>query len=201
MPKGAVITQEDVEKARNYLKKTVPKECEMWAMRLGEADKAPKMIELNIRVEWTRSRMYGSNAKASAWLCFEDEKYGTNSGMGEGKASGCGYDKRSAAVYEALCFNCRKRDPYGRNALATRARASLDRFVIEHGEELWKEYAIDRIPIPHFHFDGKGMNVFTGLFRRIGCKSYGSPVTDYLIDFSESDKGDDVYHVIRKDRV
>ena len=81
------------------------------------------------------------------------------------------------------------------------ARASLDRFVIEHGEELWKEYAIDRTPMPHFHFDGKGMSTFTRLFKRIGCRFSDSPVKDYLIDYTETDRGADVYHVIRKDRI
>ena len=78
---------------------------------------------------------------------------------------------------------------------------TLDRFVIEHGEELWKEYAIDRTPMPHFHFDGKGMSTFTRLFKRIGCRFSDSPVKDYLIDYTETDRGADVYHIIRKDRI
>ena len=202
MAKGTVILQEDIEKARNNLEKTIPSERDMWMRRLEEADKAGKMVEINIRVEWSRSRMYGSNPRAVAYLCYEDEKYGTNSGMGEGSASGCGYDKRSAAVYEALCFNHKKRDGYGRLVTSLAARASLDRFVIEHGEALWKEYAVERTPMPHFHFDGKGMSVFTRLFRRIGCRyDPVPPVKDYLIDYTETDRGADVYHVIRKDRV
>lgn len=200
--KGYVVTAEDVEKARNRIEKSIPAYMEWWAKRLDAADKAGKLVEINIRVEWSRSRMYGSNPHAFAYLCYEDEKYGSNTAMGEGRATGCGYDKRSAAVYEALCFNHKKKDGYGAFVTLSAARASLDRFVIEHGEELWKEYAIDRTPMPHFHFDGKGMSTFTRLFKRIGCRfDSDSPVKDYLIDYTETDRGADVYHVIRKDRV
>ena len=200
MAKGHVVLQEDVDKARQYLEKSLPKVIGMWTRRLEDADKAGKLIELTIRVEWSRSSAYGSNPHAFAYLSYEDEKYGTNSAMGEARASGCGYDKRSAAVCEALCFNHRKKDDYGVARLA--ARASLDRFVIEHGEELWKEYAIDRTPIPHFNFSGKGMSTFTRLFKRIGCRFDPAPaVKDYLIDYTETNRGTDVYHIIRKDRI
>jgi len=202
MAKGHVVLQEDVDKARQYLEKSLPNEIGMWKRRLEDADKAGKLVEINIRVEWSRSRMYGSNPHAFAYLCYEDEKYGTNTAMGEGRATGCGYDKRSAAVYEALCFNHKKKDGYGAFVTLSAARASLDRFVIEHGEELWKEYAIDRTPMPHFHFDGKGMSTFTRLFKRIGCRfDPDSAVKDYLIDYTETDNGADVYHIIRKDRI
>lgn len=202
MEKGHIVLQKDVDRARQYLEKSLPNEIAMWTRRLEDADKAGKLVEINIRVEWSRSRMYGSNPRAVVYLCYEDEKYGTNTAMGEGRATGCGYDKRSAAVYEALCFNHKKKDGYGSFVTRSAARASLDRFVIEHGEDLWKEYAVDRTPMPHFHFDGKGMNVFTRLFRRVGCKHDPvPPVKDYLIDYTETDRGADVYHVIRKDRI
>ena len=77
----------------------------------------------------------------------------------------------------------------------------VDRFVIEHGESLWKEYAVERTPIPHFCFGGKGMNTFTRLFRRIGCRPCGEQIEDYLIDYDEPCRGSDVYHVIRKSRI
>lgn len=200
--KGHIVLQEDIDMARKYLDESLPNEIEMWKRRLEDADKAGKLVEINIRVEWSRSSMYGYNPHAIAYLCYEDDKYGTRSAMGEGRVTGCGYDKRSAAVYEALCFNYKRK--YGKDALVTlsAARASLDRFVIEHGEELWSEYAIDRTPIPHFSFDGKGIGTFTRLFKMIGCRfGHDYAVKDYLIDYTENDKGTDVYHIIRKDRV
>ena len=181
MEKGHVVLREDVDKARKYLEKSIPNEIGMWMRRLEDADKAGKLVEINIRVKWSRSRMYGHNPYAIAYLCYEDDKYGTRWAMGEGRANGCGYDKRSAAVYEALCFNYKK--GYGKDALA--ARASLD-----------------RTPMPHFRFDGKGMGTFTRLFKMIGCRfGHDYAVKDYLIDYTENDKGTDVYHIIRKDRV
>lgn len=102
MTKGTVILQEDVDKARKNMEKMIPSEREMWMRRLEEADKAGKLVEINIRVEWSRSRMYGSNPRAVAYLCYEDEKYGTSSGMGNGSASGCGFDMRPVAAQVAM---------------------------------------------------------------------------------------------------
>ena len=142
------------------------------------------------------------NPHAEAWVCFEDKKYGTRSAYGKGSASGCGYDKRSSAIGEALCLGGRKKDDSERHESCALGRAAIDRFVIEHGEPLWHEYAIDRTPLPHFSISGKGSSVFTRLFKRMGCKPYGDiPVPDYLIDYTESDSGSDMYHVIRKDRI
>lgn len=203
MVKGHQIDKGYVERCHERLEKTLPKEEKYWTGRLEAADAAGKLIEINISVNWTKSRTWGSNPHAECWLCFEDAEYGTRSAYSEGRASGAGYDKRSAAVQEAFGFRISKKcdDADRRKSLAL-AKASLDRFVIEHGEELWKEYAVDRSPLPTISISGKGMSTFTNLFRRIGCK-YGSnfAVKDYLIDYSEPDKGTDVYHVIRKDRV
>lgn len=203
MVKGHQIDADYVKRCHEYLEKVLPKEEKRWTERLEAADKAGKLIEINISVNWTKSRTWGSNPHAECWLCFEDAEYGTRSSYSEGRASGCGYDKRSAAVQEAFGFGIsKKRDNADRRKDLALAKASLDRFVIEHGEGLWKEYAVDRTPLPHFSISGKGMGTFTGLFRRIGSR-YGRDfaVKDYLIDYSEPDKGTDVYHVIRKDRI
>lgn len=191
-----------VRDCREHLEKFLPKYRARWESRLEAADKAGRLLEINIQVEWSRSRTWGMNPHAQAWVCFEDEKYGTRSTYGKGSASGCGYDKRSAAVHEALCLSCSKRDYDERKENLALGRASIDRFVIEHGEALWNEYAVDRTPLPHLSFSGKGMSTFTRLFRRIGYKPYGEiPVPDFFIDYRESDSGSDVYHIIRKDRI
>ena len=203
LAKGHQIDKGYVERCHEYLEKTLPKEERRWTERLEAADKAGKLLEINISVNWTKSRTWGANPHAECWLCFEDAEYGTRSAYSEGRASGCGYDKRSAAVQEAFAFKVSKsrRHADSEKDLAL-AKASLDRFVIEHGEELWKEYAIDKTPMPTISISGKGMSTFTRLFRRIGCKYDANfAVKDYLIDYSEPDKGTDVYHVIRKDRV
>lgn len=182
----------------------LPKWSEQWTRRLEAADNAPKLLEININVHWAKSRDWGSNPTAEVWVCFNDKKDGTRSAHGMDRASGCGYDKRSAAVSGALCLGVKKGDDvYDRESKAL-GRAAIDRFVIEHGEELWKEYAIDRTPFPHLTFGGKGMSCFTGLFRRVGCpeRLWGhATVKDYLIDYSEPERGNDVYHIIERSRI
>lgn len=202
MVKGHQIGADHVKRFHGHLE-ALPKWERYWTERLEAADKAGKLIEIRISVNWAKSRTWGSNPHAECRLLFEDTEYGSRSSYSEGRASGAGYDKRSAAVQEAFEFKIsKKRDNADRrNALAL-AKASFDRFVIEHGEELWKEYAIGKDPVPHFSISGKGMSTFTGLFRRIGYKySANFAVKDYLIDYSEPDRGSDVYHVIRKDRI
>lgn len=203
MAKGHQIDAGHVKRCREHLEKDLPKEEKRWTERLEAADKAGKLIEINISVSWTRSRTWGSNPHAECWLCFEDAEYGSRSSYSEGRASGCGYDKRSAAVQEAFGFGIsKKRDNADSRKDLALARASFDRFVIEQGEKLWEEYAIDKSPMPHFDIRGKGMSTFTHLFRRIGCGYDANfAVKGYLIDYSEPVRGSDVYHVIRKDRV
>lgn len=199
---GIAERKRNVADRREYLEKYLSKYKAQWEARLEAADKAGKLFEINISVHWSKSRTWGMNPHAEAWVCFEDPKYGTRSAYGEDRASGCGYDKRSAAMSGALCLACKKKDDEERKTSCMLGRASIDRFVIEHGEKLWKEYAIDRTPFPHLCFGGKGASCFTRLFRRIGCKPYGDvPVTDFVIDYHESDRGSDVCHIIRKDRI
>ena len=192
----------NVADRREYLEKFLPKYKKQCEDRLEAADNAGKLVEINISVNWSRNHTWGMNPHAEAWVCFEDPEYGTRSAYGEDRASGCGYDKRSAAMNGALCLACKKKDDEERKTSCRLGRASIDRFVIEHGEELWKEYAIDRTPFPHLSFSGKGTGTFTGLFRQIGNQYQRCmPVTDYLIDYRERDYGSDVYHIIRKDRI
>jgi hypothetical protein len=203
MAPGHQIDADYVKWCHEYLENTLPKNEKLWTERLDAADMAGKLTEIKISVNWSRSRTGGSNPHAECWVFFEDAEYGTRCAYSAGRASGYGYDKRSAAVQEALEFGIsRKRDnPDSRKNLAL-AKASFDRFVIEHGEDLWKEYAIDRTPMPHLDISGKGMSTFTHLFRRIGCRYNANfPVKGYLIDYSEPDHGSDMYHVIREDRI
>lgn len=201
--KGHQIDADYVKRRHEYLEKSLPREEKRWTERLEAADRAGKLLEINISVNWTKSRTWGSDPHAECWLCFEDAEYGSRSSYSEGRASGAGYDKRSAAVQEAFEFVIsKKRDDADRRKDLALAKASFDRFVIEQGERLWNEYAVDKSPMPHFNIGGKGMLTFTHLFRRIGCRYDANfAVKDYLIDYSEPDRGSDVYHVIRKDRV
>ena len=83
---------------------------------LGVSGEIEKII---INVEWTKSRTWGANPTANVCVDFA-------SGMREtyaGTASGCGYDKESAAIasalnqcdaFIALLFEVEKNDPDGK---------------------------------------------------------------------------------------
>lgn len=61
--------------------------------RMGEAAQVPALSSLSVIVEWARSRTWGANPTTR--IEHDGREY-------KGHASGCGYDKRSAAVAEAL---------------------------------------------------------------------------------------------------
>lgn len=202
-PDCRVCTEDDVKRSRHYLEKTLPLIKKQWEERLEAADKAGKLIELQIEVHWGRDSEYKCQSpRAEVWLSREDPKYGSVMTYHRGDvAGGAGYDKASATVSDALTFEEKRSDGPGRRDEKKTALASLDRFVIEHGEEMWKEYGITRTPFPHLHFNAAGMSCFTRLFKRMGSKCNDVPAKDYLIDYHEPAKGTDTYHVIRKDRV
>ncbi|MBQ3342521.1 MAG: hypothetical protein IJG84_11535 [Kiritimatiellae bacterium] len=202
LSEGGIVTEADVKRLRDHLEKWIPKQMSLWGAKLEAADRAGKLIELNMCINWGRQRNGCGHPRCEAWLFFEDKEYGSRSAYGVGTAGGCGYDLRSAAMQDALGFNTKKGDCAEERIAKSMARASLDRFVIEHGEALWSEYAIEMTPFPHLSISAKGSNVFTNLFRKIGCKPYREfPVNDYLLDCRETDRGSDVYHLIRKDRI
>jgi hypothetical protein len=61
--------------------------------KLRAAAAAPVLSFLSVDVEWKRNSYWGNNPTATAWA---------DDGTTTGHASGCGYDKESAAVGEAL---------------------------------------------------------------------------------------------------
>jgi hypothetical protein len=59
---------------------------------------APEVVSISIGVEWAKSATWGRNPTASACVETSDGRFTRY----EGRASGCGYDKESAAIAEAL---------------------------------------------------------------------------------------------------
>ena len=47
LEKGHAVSQEDVDRARQYLEKSLPNKIGMWTRRLEDADKSGKMVEIN----------------------------------------------------------------------------------------------------------------------------------------------------------
>lgn len=66
--------------------------------RLNEIEQAGEFTHISVSVEWKKNKMWGSNPTAEAHISTSDH----NGARYIGTASGCGYDKESAAISEAI---------------------------------------------------------------------------------------------------
>lgn len=66
--------------------------------KLAEAAKANEVEAVSIDIDWKRSQMWGYNPTATATVFYKGGGWSEH----VGRASGCGYDKESAAVAAAL---------------------------------------------------------------------------------------------------
>lgn len=126
--------------------------------KLEYAAAAPDMDYAAIDVEWVRNTYWGNNPHAEVR---------TNTGYCTGRASGCGYDKESAAVCVAL-NGC----PSIGKALYTAAENAIpepdkiaDPTAIHWGSLI--NYGAGYGPIPYFE-GGVGMPSILGVFRAMG---------------------------------
>lgn len=156
--------------------------------RLEAADKAGVVEELKFVVNWKKSRTWGSNPRCDLWACISDEQGNDSCYVQSSSIGGCGYDKCSTAMQEAM------------DKLSGKFKAALDRLVIEHGDKLWNEYAIYKRPFPQFEIAGKGVSTFTHLFPRFGYKQYKDNyvLSDYVLDEERSPESSDVFHVVKR---
>lgn len=90
---GEISREKAVELATKRSDKAIEKDTAAKLARLDRVAAAPDLTFLSISVEWVRNSYWGNNPHAEAR---------TNTGVYDGKASGCGYDKESAAIAEAL---------------------------------------------------------------------------------------------------
>lgn len=90
---GEITREKAVELATKRVLKEIEKDTAAKLARLDRVAAAPDLTFISISVDWVRSRTWGNNPHAEAR---------TNTGTFSGTASGCGYDKESAAIAEAL---------------------------------------------------------------------------------------------------
>jgi len=87
----------DEETARKFALDRMIKKVDKWQFeklaKIDAVENAEPLEYCTITVEWTKSSTWGNNPHAETR---------TNSGLNYGTASGCGYDKESAAIAEAL---------------------------------------------------------------------------------------------------
>lgn len=91
--KGAISREKAVEYATVRAMKAIDKQTAATLEKLDRIANAPDLNYISISVDWVRSRTWGYNPLAEVR---------TNTGYYNGTASGCGYDKESTAIAEAL---------------------------------------------------------------------------------------------------
>lgn len=90
---GEISREKAVELATKRALKAIEKDTAAELAKLDRVAQAADLTSVSISVDWVRSYMWGYNPHVEAY---------TNTGKHTGKAGGCGYDKESAAIAEAL---------------------------------------------------------------------------------------------------
>lgn len=149
---GAVYEETEAERLQTWIN----------AMnRLLYATQVEKLAFITLQISWNRNPTWGWNPTCRAsW----------NSYHGTGRASGCGYDKLSAAVNKAL------------------ESIGMTRFLIEHYHEVKDLYGICTYDgLPHLDIGGKGINELEKILQAAGWKNADyNARTYYKGDFVEA---------------
>lgn len=160
------------DKAVEYASKRAAAEVERWRAtqlsKLHAAEAAPALNFVSISVEWKRSSTWGANPTATT---------GSNYTTATGKASGCGYDKESAAIAEAL-----NQDPAVMRELYALADQALAEGV-SYREFIG--YGSGYNIVPYFE-GGVGSSCFWSIFKRMGftvrCAGSGKMFDCYTVE-------------------
>ena len=155
-----------IEKAIERKRKEIEKRNAKELQRLEDIEKAEIFTNIEIVVSWSRSSMWGYNphAVAKMWNGNTFEQY-------EGKASGCGYDKQSAAIATALNQSkgvLKLFADYKEKQLKKRKRIDKDKRScsgIDNRNAIC--YGFGYAPIPYFE-GGTGTNCFIQGFKLVG---------------------------------
>lgn len=128
--------------------------------KVEAAEAAPDVHTVSIEVEWKRSRTWGYNPHASVVINHQNRYFGS--------ASGCGYDKRTAAVGEALNQSAViKRMLYLEKEKALAEGWRPDGGVGNNAGCI--HYGAGYGTLPYFE-GGVGMSSFEGVFNACGLK-------------------------------
>lgn len=96
LPPGDKLPKKIIEKITNKRKREINREIEKRFARVHEVEEVEAPASVSVVVEWHKSRTWGENPRARVAA----ERVATY-----GSASGCGYDKESAAIASALNQN------------------------------------------------------------------------------------------------
>ena len=90
---GTISREKAVELATKRATKEIEKKTAAKLAKLDRVANAPDLTFISVSVDWVRSRTWGYNPHVEVR---------TNTGTYYGTASGCGYDKESAAIADAF---------------------------------------------------------------------------------------------------
>ena len=93
---GKISREKAVELATKRATKEIEKATAEKLAKLDRIAQAPELSYITVAVEWKRSSVWGFNPTATVT---------TNTEFASGHASGCGYDKESAAIASAMNQN------------------------------------------------------------------------------------------------
>ena len=99
---GKINRARAIELATARAYKEIDKQTDDKLAKIERASKAGELFAVDISVEWTRSRVWGYNPRANVRTFAKTENGETVYNSANGSASGCGYDKQSAAISEAF---------------------------------------------------------------------------------------------------
>lgn len=176
LQRGEIDTQTAAERALKRAFKAIDKDTVEKAAKLERIAQADTLGACDIWVEWKRNAYWGNNPTATA-TAFNER--GNIAGETSGRASGCGYDKRSAAVADAL-----------------NASGSVLKVLYTAEENALREGKTDRRAalgyglgygvLPYFE-SGVGVDCFWRFFRDQG----------YTVNANERGKHSDFYMILK----
>lgn len=172
---GTITRDQAIEYATKRMEKEYQKKEAAALDRLEKAAASPELETVTISVEWHRSRVWGYNPTVTAEVQTVDgfERF-------TGSASGCGYDKESAAVADAL-YNCY---PVIK-ALCEKKEASG---LFERNNHNAIAYGAGYDAIPALE-GGVGMSSLESVFNACG----------YVIECRNHTKTTDFYYFVKKE--
>ena len=147
---GDITHEEAYKKAYNKMVKTMEKERDKKLEKLTKIEQAEDIEQIRISVEWKNSASWGMNphVELSAYSC-------NNRYTAKATASGCGYDKESQAIAEAL------------NSIDGVRKLLIEK--LDYINEK-KPYGINQYGIIPAFSGGVGTRCFTSFFKDIGWK-------------------------------
>ena len=177
LQRGVISAQTAAERALKRALKSIDKDTAEKAAKLARVAQADPLHVCDIWVEWKHNTSWGSTPAATATVYNER---GNVTGETSGRASGCGYDKRSAAVADAL----------NDSDSALKVLYTAEESALREGRTNRREvlgYGLGYGALPYFE-GGVGVGCFWRFLRAQG----------YRVNENERGKRDDFYMIVKE---